>query len=359
MTNRFEPDYAVPPGWLLKEHLEVHGISQAEFARRCARSPKLISEIVAGKAPLEPATALQFEKVLDVHADIWLGVEAAYRLRQAREAELRTNCTAEAVSWARGLPIDDLARRGVIDRPSSPADAVPLLLSFFGVASVAAWHVKYRMPSVAYRHSPSFESNRQALATWLRLGEVESERQQLADYNRARFMRSLKEIRGLTASPIGEGLKRAAELCNRAGVALALVEPFPKTALSGAAWWLSPRAAIIELSARHKSDDHLWFSLFHEAAHLVLHSKKAVFVDGPDGEAEALEAEANTWAADFLCGPESWSRFVETGWFSEGSVRQFSAEQGVAPGVVIGRLQHERHVSWNHLNGLKVRLEWK
>ena len=103
-------------------------------------------------------------------------------------------------------------------------------------------------------------------------------------------------------------MKSAGELCNRAGVALALVEPFRKTALSGAAWWLSPSAAIIELSARHKSDDHLWFSLFHEAAHLVLHSKKAVFVDGPDGGGEELKAEANRWAADFLCSTRGVSR---------------------------------------------------
>ena len=359
MTNRYQPDYAVPPGWLLKERLEAGGISQAEFARRCARSPKLISEIIAGKAPLEPATALQFEKVLGVHADIWLGTEAAYRLHQAREAELRTNRTAKAISWAQGFPIDDLAKRGVIDRPSSPADAVPMLLSFFGVASVEAWHVKYCLPNVAFRHSPRFESDKKALTTWLRLGEFEADRQQLADYDRARFIRSLREIRALTASPTGKGLKRAAELCNHAGVAVALVEPFPKTALSGAAWWLSPSAAIIELSARHKSDDHLWFSLFHEAAHLVLHSKKAVFVDGPDGEEPDLEVEANEWAADVLCGSEAWSRFVEAACFSEASVQEFAAQQGIAPGIVVGRLHQQRRIPWNRLNGLMVRLEWK
>ena len=50
-TSRYRPDYAVPPGWVLAERLEVRGISPAEFARRCGRSPKLISEIIAGKAP--------------------------------------------------------------------------------------------------------------------------------------------------------------------------------------------------------------------------------------------------------------------------------------------------------------------
>ena len=357
-TYRYEPDYAVPPGWLLKERLEVHGISQAEFARRCARSPKLISEIIAGKAPLEPATALQFEKVLGVHADIWLGTEAAYRLLLAREAELRTNRSEKAISWAQGFPVDDLTKRGMIDRSSSPADAVPILLSFFGVASVDAWHVKYRLTNVAYRHSPSFESDKKALTTWLRLGEFEAARQRLAGYNRARFIRSLREIRELTASPIKDGLKRAVELCNHAGVALALVEPFQKTALSGAAWWLSPSSAIMELSARHKSDDHLWFSLFHEAAHLVLHSKKSVFVDGPDSETADLEEQANEWAADVLCSHAAWSEFVEAACFSERSVLEFAAQQGIAPSIVVGRLQHQKIIPWNRLNGLKLRLEW-
>ena len=85
-TYRHEPDYAVPPGWVLEEHLEAQGLSHAAFARRCGCSLKLIGEIVAGKAPIEPETALQFERVLGLDADIWLGIEASYRLHNARAA---------------------------------------------------------------------------------------------------------------------------------------------------------------------------------------------------------------------------------------------------------------------------------
>ena len=81
--GKFSPDYAVPPGWVLRERLEVEGISHADFARRCGRSPKLISEIISGKARLEPGTALQFERVTGVHAGIWLGIESDYRLHLA------------------------------------------------------------------------------------------------------------------------------------------------------------------------------------------------------------------------------------------------------------------------------------
>ena len=88
-TYQFQPDYAVPPGWVLEEHLEVHGISQAEFARRCGCTTQLISEIVAGRAPVEAETALLFEKELGLAASIWLGIERDYRLHQMRIAEAK------------------------------------------------------------------------------------------------------------------------------------------------------------------------------------------------------------------------------------------------------------------------------
>ena len=88
-TNHFQPDYAVPPGWILEEHLEVHGISQAEFARRCGCPPQLISEIIAGTAPVEAETALLFERELGLAASIWPGIERDYRLHQMRIAEAK------------------------------------------------------------------------------------------------------------------------------------------------------------------------------------------------------------------------------------------------------------------------------
>ena len=82
--NLYDPDYAVPPGWVLGERLDAQGMAHAEFARQCGRSPKLIREILSGKAPLEPETARQFEKVLGVDASVWLGLESEYKLHRAR-----------------------------------------------------------------------------------------------------------------------------------------------------------------------------------------------------------------------------------------------------------------------------------
>ena len=114
----------------------------------------------------------------------------------------------------------------------------------------------------------------------------------------------------------------------RPGVALSLIEPLPKARLSGAAWWPSARRPIIALSARHKTDDHLWFSLFHEAAHILLHGKKSVFVDGSDNDSNGMEIEANAWAANFLLPRADWRRFTRLGAYTRAAVLQFAEEQG-------------------------------
>ena len=355
-TNQFSPDYAVPPGWVLEERLAAEGISHAEFARRCGRSPKLISEIISGKAPLEPGTALQFEKVLGVEASVWLGIEAEHRLHRARKAE--ADSAAASAEWIKAFPVRELVKRGCFQRPESDVDAASKLLAFFRVGSLDAWTARYGLANVAYRHSPKFKSNEFALATWLRLGAIEAERQECAEYNLSRFRRAVRGIRSLTREPIVEALQQAARLCNEAGVAFVLVQPLPKTALSGAAWWLSPRKAIIQLTARHKSDDHLWFSFFHEAAHILLHSKKGIFVDEVNDNGADQEREANEWASNILVPRSEWKRFVATSSRSAHSVSAFAEEQGIAPGIVVGMLQHKRLLPWTHLNSLKVQLAW-
>ena len=92
-TYRFEPDYIVPPGWILEEYLEVRGISQGELAQLCGRDP----ELIAGEMPVDAATAAEFERVLGLAAQIWRGIEERYRQGLAqgkRVAELERETAA-------------------------------------------------------------------------------------------------------------------------------------------------------------------------------------------------------------------------------------------------------------------------
>ena len=46
-----------------------------------------------------------------------------------------------------------------------------------------------------------------------------------------------------------------------------------------------------------------------------------------------------------------------SGSFTERTVRDFAEEQGIAPGIVVGRLQRDEHLPQSHLNNLKKSIQ--
>ena len=71
-----------------------------------------------------------------------------------------------------------------------------------------------------------------------------------------------------------------------------------------------------------------------------------------------LEEEANRWAADFLIPTSDFAELQERGVFSKQSLLDFAERLGIAPGIVVGRLQHEGLLPYSHCNELKQRLAW-
>ena len=356
-TYPYNPNYAVPPGYVLEDHLEAKGLTPAEFAERHALTTGLVEDLLTGAAPIDATLASILEQDFDLTADLWLKMEATYRRRREQiEAAKRADGFAP---WAKSFPMREMVKRGIVEKPHSDGDGVLKLLAFFGVPSVEEWQCRHDAAQVAYRHSPTFASNEFNLAAWLRLGEIESEWQECAQYDAAKFRAALKHIRSLTRQPTGRALEEAILLCNQSGVALALIEPLPKVALSGVARWLRDDCPLIQLSARHKTNDHLWYSLFHEAAHILLHSKEQVFIDTMSDEIAGIDAEADRWASDFLIPRSDWGDFADAGYFGEWAVRRFAHEQGIAPAIVVGRLQHEHRIPWSRLNHLKAKMRWQ
>ena len=358
-TYPYRPDYATPPGYLLEEYLEVWELTPAELAGRHSLPAELIEGVLAGSAPISAELAAILEQEFDLDASFWLGMEATYRCRLAEIA--RADAMAGFAEWAKSFPLRELAKRSAIAKPISDGDAVVQMLDFFGVASVADWHCQNDASKVAYLHSPTFASNEHNLAVWLRLGELESKWQQCAGYDKEEFLGALQEIRLLTRTPTNQALEKTFALCNQSGVALALVEPLSKAAVSGATRWLSGNTPLIQLSARHKTNDHLWFTFFREAAHVLLHNKDKnyVFIDTDKDKIAGFDAEAYDWASDFLIPGSDWNDFAADGYFGEWSVRSFANRQGIAPAIVVRRLQHERLIPWTRLNYLKARIRWR
>ena len=106
----------------------------------------------------------------------------------------------------KALSIAELRRRKAIAGSVSGGELASQLLSFFGVATVDAWHTRYSAANVTYRHSPAFESDGFALATWLRLAEVQAANQVSVDYREPEFRAALAEVRTLTCATLSGSL---------------------------------------------------------------------------------------------------------------------------------------------------------
>ena len=79
-------NYAVAPGEFLQEWIEEegNGITQAELAQQLDVSRKLVNEIINGKAPITPDTAIRLGRVTSIPSDAWLRYEAQYQNDCAR-----------------------------------------------------------------------------------------------------------------------------------------------------------------------------------------------------------------------------------------------------------------------------------
>ncbi|WP_309232595.1 ImmA/IrrE family metallo-endopeptidase [Cylindrospermum sp. FACHB-282] len=183
-----------------------------------------------------------------------------------------------------------------------------------------------------------------------------------APYNADNFREALQKIRALTVEPPEIFQPKLVKLCAEAGVAVVFVPQLPKTRTSGATHWLNSDKALIQLSLRYKTDDHLWFTFFHEAGHILLHGKRDFFLEGTgvvSVEAQEKEEQANKYSADILIPPGELKRFLASGQqMSKVNIMQFAAEIGIATGIVVGRLQHDYDLPPSHCNDLKQKFDW-
>jgi HTH-type transcriptional regulator/antitoxin HigA len=347
------PSEPVIPGETLKEHIDAIGMSQTTLAKRMGRPLKTISEILHGKAQITPRTALQLERVLGITSEFWLNLENNYRIAKARAEEERQ--LKQEAKYVNRFPYAEMSRWGWVRDTRNKFERASELLTFLGLSSLE------RVPEVwevSYRKSPKFDPSPEAIAVWLRKGEIQAREIETVPYRRKAFLSALRNIRHFSAVESENICNQMIDECAAAGVALVFTPHLKKTYVNGATRWLSPRKALIQLTIRHAYKDIMLFSFFHEAAHILLHHKSDEFLEFDDAVGGEEETEADGWARDFLIKPASWQKFTHDHDFSRQSVLRFAEKINIGPEIVVGRLQHERRIGFSHLNNLRPRLYW-
>src|SRR4051794_4061331 len=168
---------------------------------------------------------------------------------------------------------------------------------FFGVADPDRWREIWLKPLVSFRRWPTLAADPGAVATWLRLGEFEAMTLETEPFGGRRFREALTAIRTLTLRDAVPALK----------------------ALGASA--LRPGRRCLPFGYRQDAN------------------------------------ERRRPLADAVMIPRRYeSRFDQL--HMDSDVRRLARELGVAPGVVVGRLQREGKWGWHRGNHLKAKISF-
>jgi HTH-type transcriptional regulator / antitoxin HigA len=355
-SGTFTPRWASAPGSTIRDVLAARDISLAEFAVSIGVPTPTAESLLAGHHPITVGLARRLESSIGGSVAFWL----------SRDGQYRDDLTVVATDqWAGGLPIEDMTGFGWIARPRTWQERSQAGLRFFDVADIEQWRQVYEVlvEGARFRLSSAVRREPLAVAAWLRRAEIEGSEKETAAWNPDRFRLALQQVRTLTTSRDPEEfVPLMQDACAQAGVALLVVRAPRGCPVSGAARFLDQNRPQIVLSGRYLSDDHFWFTFYHEAAHLLLHGAGAVFVDEFEEVAGERptddESEADDFAGDMLL-PKSVRERIPHGHLSPREIVRASRDAGVSPGIVVGQLQHHGLLGFgSHYNGFKRRYRW-
>lgn len=340
------PKFAVPPGESVKETIENMGITKKEFATRLGITEQSLNRILNGKQPISPNTADGLERVTGVASDLWMDLEAGYQrqlryLKQLKEEEKYND-------FLKDIPYKELIKRRYIDERDNPIDQAHEALNFYKVASIEAYKETLKCNLAAARSSLAHKTEIDYAFTYQSMGLKEMEKIELEGFSQSKLKVAIKALKRITTKEPETFVKEAQDILAKAGVALIYITRFTGISLNALCKWVSPKRALIVINDKGKAEDIFWFSLFHEIGHLVLHSKKTLYLTYKD-EKDEYEKEADEYAANILIPKDYDDTILQAQ--NDNDIKIIANEVGVSPGIVAGRYHHltNNHARFRHL----------
>jgi len=354
--NNFQPDYTIHPGEYLQEIIDARNLTKVDIAHRLDVHPTMITNITKGKKSIGPELAIKLEHVIGVSRNIWNNLNSSYQLSQAKQNEKEQ--LDQYKDWANSFPLNFLKELSFIPATQNYQKIVLALLEFFNISEPEVWDKYYGTQTSQLRESLAYECNQKPLATWIRAGEKFVEETIYKPYDKKLFKENLNKIKQLTREEPSTYIPKMKELCREAGVALTFV-PEPKgISVYGGTKWMNKDTPLIIQSLRRKSNDHFWFTFFHEAGHILRHGKKEVFIYNDENESQK-EDEADRFARKFLVDTKEYQKFVKNKKITQSSIQNFAYEQNLDPGIIVGFLQHDEQIKYSWHNGLKKKIDFE
>lgn len=350
-----KPNWISSPSQTIIDVLREKKLDTDDFIKRMDYSTNFINSLLSGQEYINGEVAEKLEKVIGASKNFWIKREIQYReyLQQFDEIQIK--------KWIEELPIKDMLKNNWIPKTSNLYQSC---LDFFAVKDYKHWQNTYNESSLCFnfRTSKTYKSNLAPLATWIRQGEIQGKKIDCEEWNSELFLKVLYKIKPLTRLKKPQDfLPELISECAKCGVAIAIVPNPMGSRASGATKFLNEKKALMILSFKFLSDDHFWFTFFHEAGHLIMkHKSQLIFIDIENeiNLENEEENEANIFAEELLI-PEYLQPQLKKLKGNARRIISFAQEAGVSPGIVIGQMQHHKYIGHNYLNSFKRHYDWE
>ncbi|MGE8555009.1 MAG: ImmA/IrrE family metallo-endopeptidase [Chryseobacterium jejuense] len=350
----FNPNWVSSPYNTINEIITYNNMDKKQLDESFKEKEIHLDDLLDGKVYINKKVASILSMVFNNSEEFWINKQQIY---DKRVEQLDSK---EKDDWIKSLPIKEISEEGFINSKSN--NLYKECLNFFGVSNIFDWKVKYiHNSNLSFRKSEGFDSTKSSVISWLRMGELHIKNVKYPKYDREKFEYLLEnDIKNLTrkSSPI-LFIPKLIELCYNCGVKLS-IQKAPKNCKVYGVTKFSPEGnPLMILSFRYLSDDQFWFTLFHEAGHIILHEKKLL-----NFEEESIieynekftqeEEEANLFAEEILIPFQLKNKLTSLNGNKKRLIA-FSMEANVSPGIVVGQLQNKKIISHSYLNAYKRR----
>lgn len=351
------PAEVFPPGEFVREELEARGWTQTDLAEILGRSPRLVSEIIAGKRAITPETAKALADAFETSAQVWLNLESAYQLSRIRNQGGDIGRRARLFSKA---PINDMTKRGWLERSPNVDVLEKRLLDFFGIESLDDpanfW--------AAARKSTPYGALTPAQNAWLFRARQLARAVPAGTFSQAKLAEAVERLRMLLFDV--EDIRHVPRVLADAGVRFLVIQPLPQTRIDGACFWLDSNSPVIVVSMRFDRVDYFWHTLIHEVGHVKNKdgiNNTTLDTDLGDSTARSdekpgYERAADGFAVETLIPQDLLNDFVVRvrPLYSKLRIADFANVMKVHPGIVVGQLQHRGEISYSSNRGMLTKV---
>ena len=326
---------AFHPGVHIKDDLEVMGMTASEFALRTGISERTLSSIINEKGSITFDVASKLAAYFDSSATVWLNLQANYDAYKSEET--RKKLVKEDAKLIRGHGLKPfLLSMKIIESGCSEEESVEAARRSAGVNRLSSLlipdaFVCFKKP-VTKRKPDVFARN-----FWVALALTEARKKECPPFDKKALLESLPKVHDLIRSESYDVVPKLIEAFEKCGVSFVLLPYYKDSLIYGATKWFSKDKVMLALSDADGHIDELWFSLFHELAHVLMAHRRETLcqLDGIEDE------EADALALDLMVPKKEWGRFVASNSYTLDSIKEFAGEIGIHPLFVLYRLDKE------------------